>query len=309
MTGELAALFAALAFGLSTILARRFMVAVTPEAGVLVSIATNVLVFGGLAVGAAWQRMLPLIDPRSIALFVFGGLAGTLVGRNLSYGSIDRLGATLSTSIRLSNSIFTLLLGYAVLRELPRPWQLAGLVLVTAGLWVSLRSGSPLDAQPSAAQSADADPMEARARRAARPAGILMAIGGAAAFAFGDTARRTGLQWTPAPVLGAAVGATVALAAHLTWSVFHHAARWPSGPALRRFDLFGSAVFNTAAILLLYVGLQHAPVAIVSVLYNLQVLVVLIIGPMILAGQETVTRWLAAGTVMALAGTILILLG
>jgi len=139
MTGELAALFAALAFGLSTILARRFMAAVTPEAGVLVSIVTNVLVFGGLTVGAAWQGMLPRIDPRSIALLAFGGLAGTLVGRNLSYGSIDRLGATLATSIRLSNSIFTLLLdprgtgdGHTLARR-RHVMALAGAMLILLG--------------------------------------------------------------------------------------------------------------------------------------------------------------------------------
>lgn len=293
MTGELSALAAALSFGLSIILARRFMVAVAPAAGVLVSIATNVLVFVILTMGAAWRGLLPRIDPWSIVLFVLGGLAGTLLGRNLTYQSINRLGATLATSIRLSNSLFTLLFGYLALRELPRPWQLAGLVLVTIGLWLSLQQGRRVDT-PRAGS--------------ANPTGVLMAVGGAAAFALGDTARRIGLQLTPAPILGAAIGASTALGAHLVWSIFHQSARWPSG-VLRRLDLLGSAACNTLAILLLYVGLQHAPVAIVSVLYNLQVLVVLVLSPAILPGQETVTRWLVGGTLLALVGTVLILLG
>jgi drug/metabolite transporter (DMT)-like permease len=293
MTGELAALGAALAFGLSLILARRSMVAIAPEAGVLVSIVFNVSAFVLLTLGAAWRGMLPPIDLRSIALFAFGGLVGTLLGRNLSYQSMQSLGATLATSIRLSNSIFTLLLGYALLHELPRPWQLAGLALVTAGLWLSLRPVRPPDAGLP---------------RALNSAGVIMALAGAAAFAFGDTARRLGLTITPAPVLGAAIGAGTALVAHLAWSIFRHSARWPSGRVLRRLDLIGSAVCNTMAILLLYVGLQHAPVAIVSVLYNLQVLVVLILGPVILRGQEMLTGWLVAGTCVALAGTVLILL-
>lgn len=294
MTGELAALAAAVAFGISTVLARRFMVAVTPEAGVMVSIVTNLVVFAALTAAAALRGSLPAIQPASIPLFILGGLTGTLLGRNLTYLGLERLGPALSTTIRLSNSVFTLLLGFVFLRELPRSWQLAGLAVVTTGLWVSLWSRE----HPAAP-----------ARRAVNVAGVLMSLGGAAAFALGDTARRGALGMTPAPVLGAAIGAGAALAGHLVWSISHRSARWPAGSALRRADLLGSAGFNTIAILLLFIGLRHAPVAIVSVLYNLQVLVVFIVSPLVLRGQETITIWLVIGTVLALAGTAMILLG
>lgn len=294
MTGELAALASALAFGISIVLARRFMIAVTPEAGVLVSIATNVFVFVALVLVAAWRGLLPPIHPLSIPLFIVGGLAGSLLGRNLTYFSINRLGPSLATTVRLTNTVFTLLFGLLFLRELPRAWQLAGLVLITAGLWVSLRPLKDSAAVP---------------HRAPNVAGVLMALGGAAAFALGDTARRGALGMTPAPVLGAAIGAGAALAGHMLWSISHRSARWPAGSALRRADLLGSAAFNTIAILLLFIGLRHAPVAIVSVLYNLQVLVVFIVSPLVLRGQETITIWLVIGTVLALAGTAMILLG
>lgn len=294
MIGELASLGAALTFGLSTILARRFMSVLPPEAGVLVSIVVNVVTFVTLACLAAARGLLPPILPWSVGLFVAGGLAGTLIGRNMAYLALNRLGAARTTTIRLSNSIFSLLIAYALLRELPRAMQLAGLVAVTAGLWISLR---PAAAVPS------------RSPRAIDVGGVFIALGSAAAFALGDTARRAGLHLTPAPVLGAAIGATAALAAHLTWSIFRRSARWPAPSALWRFDVLGSAVLNTAAILLLYIGLRHSPVAIVSVLYNLQVMVVLAAGPLILRGQERVTPWLLAGALLALVGTGLILLG
>lgn len=294
MTGELAALAAALLFGLSTVLARRFMVAISPEAGVLVSIAMNVLVFWVALAASAIGGLLPAIHPVSILMFAAGGIAGTLLGRNLAYQTIQRLGPALSTAIRLSNSIFTLLFGYAFLGELPRPWQVVGLATVTVGLWVSLWTGR---------QVSRVGP------RALDVAGIAMALAGAAAFALGDTARRFGLILTPAPVLGAAVGAATALLAHLLWSAFYRSARWPAGGAWLRADLLGSALFNTIAILLLFIALRHAPVAIASVLYNLQALVVLIASPVLLRGQETITVWIVLGTVIALAGTALILLG
>lgn len=294
MIGELAAIGAALAFGFSIVLARRFMDAVTPESGVLVSITTNVVVFTSVAVAMGLRGALPPVHPLSIPLFVLGGVAGTLLGRNLTYLSLERLGAALSTTIRLSTVAFTLVFGLVFLRELPRPWQLLGLTVVTVGLWISLWS------RERAAASM---------RRAASVSGVLLAFGGAVGFALGDTVRRGALGLTPAPVLGAAIGACTALLGHLLWSVSHAPARWPRGAALRRPDLLGSALCNTIAILLLFIALGRAPVAIVSVLYNLQVLVVFIIGPLLLRGQEAITAWLVAGTALALAGTTMILMG
>jgi len=294
MTGELAALSAALGFGISTVLARRFMTAVAPESGVLVSIAMNVTVFLMLTLGTIWSAGLPAVNPTSLVLFVLGGLAGTLVGRNLTYMSIARLGPAMSTSIRLSNVVFSLAFGLALLRELPRVWQLVGLAIVTAGLWTGVWSRERVPAP---------------ARGGTDVTGIALALGSAAAFGLGDTMRRMGLALTPSPVLAAAVGASAALLAHLLWSTRRHSARWPQGAALRRTDLWGSAACNTVAILLLLTALRHTPVAIVSVLYNLQVLVVLIAGPILLRGQESIPPGLVLGTLLALAGTTLILLG
>ena len=293
MIGEAAAIGSAVAFGLSAVLARRFMDTIPPESGVLVSIVTNAVVFGTIAAATALRGALPLIHPASILLFILGGVAGSLVGRNLSYLSIERLGAPLSTTIRLSTVAFTLLFGLVFLKELPRPWQLLGLTVITIGLWICVwsrdRGGQP-------------------ARRLVG-SGFLLAIAGGAGFAVGDTVRRGALVLTPAPVLGAAVGACAALTGHLLWSRFRISARWPRGELLRRPDLLGSAACNTIAILLLFVALARAPVAIVSVLYNLQVLVVFIVSPLLLRGQEPITSWLVVGTVLALAGTTMILLG
>ncbi|MGH2375122.1 MAG: DMT family transporter [bacterium] len=294
MIGEAAAIGSAVAFGVSTVLARRFMEAIPPESGVLVSIATNVVVFTAIAAATALRGAIPPIHPASIPLFILGGVAGSLVGRNLSYLSLERLGAPLSTTIRLSAVAFTLLFGLVFLKEFPRAWQLLGLTIITIGLGICVRSrdrGGP------------------PGRSGSVGSGFLLALAGGAGFAVGDTVRRGALVLTPAPVLGAAVGACAALTGHLLWSRIRISARWPTGPSLRRPDLLGSAIFNTIAILLLFVALSRAPVAIVSVLYNLQVLVVFIISPLALRGQEPITAWLVVGTALALAGTTMILTG
>lgn len=293
MVGELFALLAAGAFALATVLSRRFMVGsspVAPEAGVFVSIVTNVAVFAALAV-VEWARgALGALTPASFAFFVLGGLCGTVAGRNLSYQSVLRIGPSRSTAIRLSNTLFAALIGLAVLKELPRPGQLVGAVLITVGLWVVIRE------------------RHGDARGRVDPAGVLLAFGGAVAFALGDTFRRAGLQITPFPFLGASIGACTALVAQSTWLLTRRdlgsrkARPW-------RADVVGSALANTAAILLLFLALQRTAVANAAVLYNLQVLLVILLSRWVLPGDERVGLGLVAGSAVCLVGTAAVLFG
>lgn len=293
MTGELFALLAALAFALATVLSRRFMVGprpVAPEAGVLVSIVTNVVVFAVLAIWEWARGGLAPLTPRSLAYFVLGGLCGTLAGRNLSYQSVLRIGPSRSTAIRLSNTLFAATIGLAVLRELPRPGQLAGAVLITVGLWVVLRERTdPAGGRPD-------------------PVGVLLAIAAAVGFALGDTFRRAGLQITPSPFLGAGIGACTALVAHSGWLAARGRRGNPSHSPWRG-DVVASALANTAAILLLFLGLQRSAVANVAVLYNLQVLLVIVLSRWMLRGDERLGPGVVVGSVVCVAGTAAVLFG
>lgn len=290
MLGELFALLAAVAFALATVLSRRFMVGknpVTPEAGVLVSIVTNVVAFGLLAwLERAGSGGAPL-SPRSLAYFVLGGLCGTLAGRNLSYQSVLRIGAARSTAVRLSNTLFAALIGMVLLRELPRPGQLLGAGLITGGLWLVVRERGD-GGRPD-------------------PAGVLLAVGGAVGFALGDSFRRAGLQITPSPFLGAWIGACTALVAHSIWLKMRRGRASSCSPW--RADVLASALANTAAILLLFLGLQRSPVANVAVLYNLQVLLVIVLSRWMLRGDEGIGPGLVVGGVLCVAGTAGVLFG
>lgn len=293
VVGELFALLAAVAFALATVLSRRFMVGprpVAPEAGVLVSIVTNVAVFAALAVGEWARGVLVPLTPTSLLYFVLGGLCGTLAGRNLSYQSVLRIGPSRSTAIRLSNTLFAALIGLAVLRELPRLGQLVGAALITAGLWVVVRErGGPVGGRPD-------------------PVGVLLALGAAVGFALGDTFRRAGLQITPSPFLGAGIGACTALLAHGGWLAARGRGGNP-GHSPWRADVLGSALANTAAILLLFLGLQRSPVANVAVLYNLQVLLVIVLSRWMLRGDEQLGPGVVLGSVVCVAGTAAVLFG
>jgi drug/metabolite transporter (DMT)-like permease len=293
--GELFALLAAGAFALSTVLSRRFMVGgpgrppVTPEAGVFVSMMTNVAVFGVLTTVEAARGGLRLLTWESAALFALGGIGGTLLGRNLAYLSVLRIGPSRSTAIRLSNTLFAALLGLLWLRELPRAAQITGAVLITSGLWTVVSDrGSE--------------------RRPFDTWGLLAAVAAAAAFALGDTARRAALGITPQPFIGAAIGATTALVAQAVWLGSRRLRGRAIGLAWRT-DVVASALSNTAAILLLFLALQRTTVANAAVLYNLQVLLVIFLSRWMLRGDEPVGLRLVIGSLICIVGTAAVLFG
>jgi drug/metabolite transporter (DMT)-like permease len=293
--GELFALLAAGAFAISTVLSRRFMIGgpgrppVPPEAGVFVSMVTNVAVFGMLTTVEALGGGFGRLTRESAVLFVLGGIAGTLLGRNLAYLSVLRIGPSRSTAIRLSNTLFAALLGLLWLRELPRDAQIAGAVLITAGLWAVV-----------ADRGSDRGSFDAW--------GVLTAVGGAAAFALGDTARRVALGITPQPFIGAAIGAVTALAVQAIWLGSRRLRGRAIGLAWRT-DVVGSALGNTAAILLLFLALQRTTVANASVLYNLQVLLVIFLSRWMLRGDERASPRLVIGSLICLVGTAAVVFG
>ncbi|MDQ7844488.1 MAG: DMT family transporter [Armatimonadota bacterium] len=295
MRGELLALLAALAFALSIVYSRRFMVPghsaggpVAPEVGVFVSMLSNVVVFGGLAVWEIARGSHRLLTAHAVVFFVLGGVAGTFIGRNLAYQSVLRIGPSRSTAIRLSNTLFAVLVGLVFLRELPRALQLAGAALVTAGLWLVVSR-------------------ERQQQSRVDGLGVLAALASAVAFAVGDSLRRAGLSLTPSPVLGAAIGASVAFLGQATWL----SVRMPRFPRreLGNRDVLISALSNTAAILLLFMALQRSPVANVSALYNLQVLLVIFLSRRLLPVDEEIGVRVAVGSVTSLLGSLAILFG
>ncbi len=295
MSGEGYALLAALAFALSTVFTRQFAVGahgrspVPPEVGVLVSLLTDLLLFGALAAGEVRRGAASLLRVESVWLFMLGAVVASMLGRNLAYLSVKQVGAARSTAIRLCNTLFAAAVGWVWLRDLPRPWQVGGAAMITVGLWLVVTEREGWSEETNWV-------------------GVATAAGAALAFAVGDTARRAALHITPSPPLGAFVGVCAALPAQL---LYLRPWRW-SPQALRqvwRPDVLGSGFFNTLALLLLFFAVQRAPVANASSLYNLQVLLVIVLGRLMLRGEDPGGGRLVAGSVLAVAGAGLVLWG
>lgn len=294
LSGEAYALLAALAFALSTVFTRQFSVGsagrppVAPEVGVLVSLSTDLVVFGALA-APELRGGLGRLDPRAVALFMVGAVVASMLGRNLAYASVKLVGAGRSTAIRLSNTVFSAAVGWLWLRDLPRPWQLAGAAMVTVGLWVVVTE-----------REGWRDSLDWR--------GVGTAVGAAVAFALGDTARRAGLQLVASVPVGAFVGVWAALPAQLLWL---RPWRWTREEVARlwRPDVLAGGFFNTLALLLLFFAVQRTPVANAAALYNLQVLIVIALGRWMLRGEDPGGWRLVGGSCLAVAGAMAVLWG
>ncbi|MCL6498437.1 MAG: DMT family transporter [Firmicutes bacterium] len=295
MSGEGYALLAAFAFALSTVFTRQFAVGsggrppVRPEVGVLVSLSTDLVLFGSLAAAELRRGAGAQLTWQSALLFMVGAVVASMLGRNLAYVSVQQAGAGRSTAIRLCNTLFAAAVGWVWLHDLPRPWQVVGALLITTGLWlvVTEREGWV---------------------EGASWMGVATAVGAAAAFALGDTARRAALHVTPSLPLGAFVGVCAALPAQL---LYLRPWRWPR-ESLRhvwRPDVLGSGFFNTVALLLLFFAFQRTPVANAAALYNLQVLLVIVLGRWMLRGEDPGGGRLVLGSVLAVVGAGLVLWG
>lgn len=295
MRGEAFALLAAFAFALSAVYTRRFTTGAggrppaPPEIGVLASLLGDLTTFGVLAIGEVARGKDRMLRPESVALFLLAGLVASMLGRNLAFLSVKQIGAGRSTAVRLSNTVFSAVVGWVWLRDLPRPTQLLGIALVTVGLWVVVTEREGWEENTNWA-------------------GVMVAVGAALAFAVGDTARRAGLLITPSVPIGGFLGACAAIPAQV---VLLRPWRWPETVwrHLRRPDVLASGGFNSIALLFLTTAVHRTPVANAAALYNLQVLLVIGLGRWMLRGEDPGGMRLVAGSVTAVVGAALVLGG
>lgn len=305
MTGEALAVFAAVAYAGSTVLARRYLIAhgeasdahrVPPESAALLSQVASLIVYATLIAADFGGTQGGFLTTRAILLFVVGGIVGTFIGLNLIYVGVQRVGASGAASLLLTNTVFAAALGFLWLRELPRPWQLAGAAVLTAGLW------AVLPARGRGSREAPAG------RRRLTSSGALVVIVSALAFAVADTFRRIALADAPYPLLGATVGTLTALVPQafiMRDGKFGAATR----RAARRVDVWASAVLNALGILAVFIALRHSPVANIAALYNLQALFVVLLSRWALRGDEQMTARVVLGGFVCAVGSAGVLLG
>jgi uncharacterized membrane protein len=217
-------------------------------------------------------------------LFVIAGLIGTVSGRILRFMSIEKVGASVAAAVgnlqpMISTGFAILILGEHVTVPI-----LTGTVVIVVGTFLLSQSGGGTGF---------------------RPVMILLPLASAMCFGFVQILRKLGLAHM-GPMMGTAVNYTSAL---VFFSAFMLATgrrgiRECRGATLAY--LIAAGVAENASVFLLIVALSLSTVSLVTPITASTPIFVLLLSPFLLRGIETVNRRVIAGTLLIVAGVVVI---
>ena len=304
------ALLALMGFGSAAIFARVGMQTVGAPTVTIISLCFSFLASGILALVFAVADFGSL-PPALLAWCLMLGAFNFLGGRNLSFQAIGRIGAARAGAIVGTSAVFASILAITLTGERPHWIVLAGTLVVVAGLTTALGKNLLESGRRGAASPAAAHPA-AGAGRPGRAAltGYLMAFGAAGCYGTTNVVVKQ-LTEDVSPLVVSTIsllfGALMVapVAGRQAAGRLREARRTPG-------FLFFAALSGLAAatgVNCTYFALQRAEVVIIAPIVSANPLFTLILAAIFLSRQENVTRWLAVGTAIAVAGVMLVALG
>ena len=244
--GVVPAALSTLCFDAAKLTSRRGLATIPARVGAGLSVPTAALL---LVAVAPFTVDVAAYRADAALLFLVVGLFFPALVTIVTFVSNARLGPTVTSAVSGTAPLFAMLIAAALLGEAVAPR--AAVAAVGVALGVALLSGWP---------GRSAVP----ARRAIGGVALLWPLAGSALRGLAQTLARVGLLLWPDPVAAAALGYCVSA---LAVSLIARGAGRPGAPpwdraGVRWFRLTG--VLNGAAVLLMYLALRHAPVAIVA---------------------------------------------
>jgi uncharacterized membrane protein len=277
---------AALFFSIAHILIRRGLVSSNAITGSFISLS--------MTAGLLWlvvPFLIPLTElwQASVLFFVIAGIFAPGIGRTLSYLGIERIGVARSVPIVNSSPIFASIFAVFFLGEQWAMQNIAGTLLVIAGV-VMLSMAKP----PSGEW---------------RKVDVIFPILGAISFGVSTTLRKAGLGFINIPLAAAACTAATGFLFSLVLlksqggrkalKLSRNSAAW----------FICAGIFNTSALLSVFHALSHGKVVIVEPLVSSNPVLTLILTAVFLRDLEALNWRVIIGALLAVAGTILVVLG
>ena len=227
-----------------------------------------------------------------LVVFVFAGVVGTALGRITIFVGVDKVGASLNSTILSTRPLFATLIALAVLGEPLGPVTGVGIVILVAGLAVLTASkGGDLAGW--------------------QPRDLLWPIAAAATFAVANVSRRYGMLETPISALEAvAINETAGLVALLAYVAAVGGRDVLERPRASYTYFAGSGLLTTVAMLSLMaaLGLEEGRIAIVDPLVATAPLFTLLFAAVLLRDLERVTKGVIVGATLVVVGAVLITL-
>ncbi|WP_247003386.1 DMT family transporter [Halosolutus gelatinilyticus] len=244
------------------------------------------LVIGALRGRSAFSGL----TTEALLVFAFAGVVGTALGRITIFVGVDKVGASLNSTILSSRPLFATAIALAFLGEPLGPVTGLGIVVLVAGLAVlTVSRGGDVEGW--------------------QPRDLLWPIAAAATFAVANVSRRYGMTETAIPALEAvAINETAGLVALLAFVLVGSGSALRDRPRESYYYFVGSGLLTTAAMLSLMaaLGLEAGRIAIVDPLVATAPLFTLLFAAVLLRDLERVTRGVVAGAALVVVGAALI---
>ena len=287
-------LVAGLGFAGSAIFARIGMQGIRPLSTTLISTVASLLPSAALALAFALSDIRALPPIAYLWLLVLGGV-NFLGGRTQSYIAIDILGASRTSVILGTSTVFSAFFAITLAGERPHLVILIGTAGVAMGLIgatsESIRRGWSGD------------------RRSL--VGYLLALGAAASYGGTNViARELTLEYG-SPLMISAI--SLLFGVILLWPLAGRAAVQDLRGSGRDLGLVGFAALSglaaAIAVICLYYALQRAEVVVVSPIVSTSPLMTLLLAQIFIARLENITRRVLLGTTLTVMGVLLVIIG
>lgn len=290
MRAEHLALLSALCFASGHIVAKFAMRQDNLFVGLIVSVATGVVMMGVIAAATVRDWSIPAA---SIAFFAAAGVVGPGIGRVTAMRAIRDAGTSVAIPLQASaNPIISSLGGVLLFSEVMDLGRVLALVLIVSGIVASARGGS--------ANRGEGLVHAAGAGRS-RLHLALWPLAAGAAYAASDMLRKTALLGFGDAILGTFIGLVASLA---VWTLALAASkRLRAGVRPDRtlwwFVLHG--LVSAAAVVLLMAALNVGDLSVVSPIIASQPVVIVVLGALLLRRFERLRPGTIAGAVMVFA--------
>ena len=293
-------ILAAFGFASSAILVRQGMQSVFPLPGVLVSLFVSFILSSTMVLAFAYDDIGNI--PQEAILWIVGlGVITFLGGRTQNFLASNLIGASRSSLFIASQAPFAAIFAVAFTGETIHPLVALGTAGVVGGLLFS--TGDSI----LAGWRTDKIFM----------LGYLMALGAGASYGATNVMAKQAIEIYDSPLMVTAFSMLIGLlviaplvGASATRSGFLRTTHQNLGQTLYSFRFVAMAgLASGIAVNALYFAVQKADVVVISPIVASSPLVTLLLAHIFLARLETVTRKLFAGTLLAVCGVVLVVVG
>ena len=264
-----------------------------PTAALLTVLSGMILIVGlGLILNLDDIKAL---SPAAMGWIVVLGIMGYPMARLLLITAISMVGAARAVPMQGIQPIIAFALGVVLLGERPDLLVIMGTPVIVAGLLLVVMPRR--------------DTASNELLMKVKPLGYVLALAGAATFASRDVISRHVVSDIADPLVTS--GLALAVGAAILMVTLHRqvarSIRTVPGKYLLICCLAG--LFQGLAVASLFQALSRAPVTVISPIYACTPLITLVLAGVFLRRLEAIDFFLAAGTLLSVAGVVLVVLG